>query len=118
MSSETPPPDDDKEFARGNPFARAVRGPKPDDEKATSPVMYVLFGLLSLVLVALFVAALVLPPLFTHTLIIRGVRSHRPGMLVAGLLMATIYFAILWRVGKRLMGPRAAAPPGDSAQKE
>lgn len=101
-----PPDEDDQRFARGNPFARAVRGPAPDDEKATSPVQYIVFGLLSLVLVAIFVAALVLPPMFTHTLIIRGIRSGRPAMLVAGIVMALIYFAILWRVGKRLMAPR------------
>jgi hypothetical protein len=95
---------DERQFARGNPFARAVRG--PDDEKASSPIMYVLFGLLSLVLVAIFVAALVLPPMFTHTLILRGIRSHRPGMLAVGILMALVYFAILWRVGRRLMAPR------------
>jgi hypothetical protein len=114
---QQPPSDDDKHFARGNPFARAVRGPKPDDEKATSPVMYVLFGLLSLVLAAFFVAALVLPPMFTHTLIIRGIRSNRPGMLAAGILMALVYFAIIWRVGKRLMGPRRPdeSPPPDGS---
>jgi hypothetical protein len=110
--SETPP-EDDQQFARGNPFARAVRGPVPDDEKATSPVMYVVFGLLSLVLVAMFVAALVLPPMFMYTLIIRGVRAQRPGMLVAGLVLALVYCAILWRVGRRLMGPGKAPPAAD-----
>jgi hypothetical protein len=115
MSDSPSDGSDEKQFARGNPFARAVRGPVPDDEKATSPVMYVVFGLLSLVLVAIFVAALVLPPLFTHTLILRGIRSNRPGMLIAGLLMALVYVAILWRVGKRLM----SAPKHDQTdQKE
>jgi hypothetical protein len=105
-------PPDDHRFARGNPFARAVA---PDDEKATSPVMYVAFGLLSLVLVALFVAALVLPPMFTHTLIVRGIRSGRPGMLVAGAIMGLMYFAIMWSVGKRLMSkPKPPTPPSDS----
>ena len=91
--------DDEQRFARGNPWARAVR---PDDEKATSPILYVLFGLLSLVLVAFFVAALVLPPMFMHSLIIRGLRSHRPGMLAAGLALAALYFFTLVRVGMKL----------------
>jgi hypothetical protein len=97
--------DEDPGFARGNAFARAVRG--PDDEKATSPIMYVLFGLLSLVLAALFVAALVLPPMFTHTLIVRGIRAQRPGMLALGIAMAGVYFVVLFRAGRRLMAPRA-----------
>lgn len=101
--------DDDRRFVN-NPFARAVV--KPDDEKATSPGLYVLVGLLSLVLAALFVAALVLPPMFVHTLIIRGVRSGRPAMLALGLLFAAIYMMALWSVGKRLMG-RPTPPPND-----
>jgi len=106
--------DDDRRLAN-NPFARAVAGrPDPDDDKASSPVMYVAFGLLSLVMVAIFVAALVLPPLFMHTLIVRGLRSGRPGMLVVGVLLALFYFAIVFAVGKRLMG-RPKQPPADGA---
>src|SRR5258708_28810433 len=101
--------DDDRRFTN-NPFARAVV--KPDDEKATSPVLYVLVGLLSLVLAALFVAALVLPPMFMHTLILRGIRSDRPAMLALGILLALIYLLMLWAVGKRLMG--RPQPPPDS----
>jgi hypothetical protein len=92
-----------------NPFARGL-SPQPDDEKATSPVAYVLVGLLSLVLVVVFVAALVLPPMFMHTLIIRGVRGSRPGMLAAGLVLAAVYFVTLVGVGRRLMGRPAALP--------
>jgi hypothetical protein len=99
--------DDDRRFTN-NPFARAVV--RPDDEKATSPILYVLVGLLSLVLAAVFVAALVLPPMFMHTLIIRGIRSGRPAMLALGLVLAAIYLLILWAVGKRLMG-RPQPPP-------
>jgi hypothetical protein len=95
--------DDDRQLARGNPFARAIR-PEPDDEKAQSPILYVLFGILSLVLVALFVAALVLPPLFTHTLIVRGLRTKHWGMMAAGGVMALVYFFALFSAGKRLMG--------------
>src|SRR3954453_8562712 len=94
-------PEDDRRLA-ANPFARAVV--KPDDEKATSPLLYVLVGLLSLVLAALFVAALVLPPMFMHTLILRGIRGGRPAMLALGLVLAAIYLLMLWAVGKRLMG--------------
>jgi hypothetical protein len=100
--------DEDRRLAN-NPFARALR-PEPDDEKAQSPVAYVLVGLLSLVLVALFVAALVLPPLFMHTLIVRGARTGRPGMLALGLVMAALYFALLVGAARRLMG-RPKPPP-------
>ncbi len=93
--------EDDRRFAN-NPFARAVVN--PDDEKAQSPLLYVLVGLLSLVLAALFVAALVLPPMFMHTLIIRGIRGGHPGMLALGGLVAVVYLMMLWGVGKRLMG--------------
>jgi hypothetical protein len=92
--------DDDRRFAN-NPFARAVV--KPDDDKAQSPVMYVVVGLLSLVLAALFIAALVLPPMFMHTLIIRGVRTGHPAMTALGALVAAIYLMMLWGLGKRLM---------------
>lgn len=106
-------PDDDRRFAN-NPFARAVSGrPAPDDEKAQSPIMYVVFGLLSLVLVAVFVAALVLPPLFMHTLIVRGLRSGRPGMLAMGLILAAIYFLIIFAAGRRLMGKPKTPPPDE-----
>ena len=100
--------DDDRRFTN-NPFARAVV--RPDDEKATSPILYVLVGLLSLVLAAVFVAALVLPPMFMHTLIIRGIRSGRPAMLALGLVLAAIYLVMLWVVGKRLMGRPQQPPP-------
>jgi hypothetical protein len=93
--------EDDRRFTN-NPFARAVV--KPDDEKATSPVLYVFVGLLSLVLAAVFVAALVLPPMFMHTLIIRGIRSDRPGMLALGVLLGLVYLMLIWAVGKKLMG--------------
>ena len=71
--------------------------------------MYVLFGLLSLVLVALFVAALVLPPMFMHTLIMRGMRSGRPGMVAVGAVLAPIYFLVVFAVGKRLDGSAQGA---------
>ncbi len=104
------PTPDDRRFTN-NPFARAVV--RPDDEKATSPVLYVAVGLLSLVLAAVFIAALVLPPMFMHTLIIRGARSGRPAMLALGLVVAAIYLMMLWSIGKRLMS-RPLPPPGDA----
>jgi protein-S-isoprenylcysteine O-methyltransferase Ste14 len=102
--------DDDRRIVN-NPFARAVV--KPDDEKATSPVLYVAVGLLSLVLAALFVAALVLPPMFMHTLIIRGIRGGRPGMIVVGGLLFVIYAMMLWGAGKRIMGRPAPSSSDD-----
>jgi len=112
MTQQDPPPDpspdQDRRIARGNPWARAIR---PDDEKASSPIMYVVVGLLSLVMAAVFVAALVLPPMFMHTLIIRGVRQGRLGMLALGILLALIYLAFLWAIGRRLMSKPAAPPP-------
>ena len=103
-------PDDDRSFGRGNPFARALR-PEPDDDKATSPGMYVLFGLLSLVLIAIFIAAMVLPPLFTYSLIVRGARTGRWGMLTAGVVMGFFYALIFFALGKRLMGAQRSTPP-------
>ncbi len=95
--------EDDRRVARGNPWARAVQ---PDDDKAKSPVMYVVFGLLSLVMIVVFVAALVLPPMFMHTLLIRGARTGRWGMFSLGVVLGLIYLLILWVMGKRLMGPK------------
>jgi hypothetical protein len=106
--------DQDRRFVN-NPFARALGRPAPDDEKATSPILYIAVGLLSLVLFALFVAALVLPPMLMHTLIVRGVRSGRPGMLAAGLVLAAVYALALYAVGKRLMGRPKPPPPDDDA---
>ena len=107
-----------------NEFARALKSASqldphrnvravPDDEKATSPGMYIVFGLLSLVLATLFVAALVLPPLFTHTLIVRGIRTGRTGMLVLGLALAAVYFAMLVAIGRKVMA-RPKPPPSDT----
>lgn len=94
---------DRRSFARGNAFARAIR---PDDEKATSPILYVVFGLLSLVMVGIFLAALFLPPLFIHTLIVRGLRMHRWSLLLAGGILGAIYFTIFFAVGRRLLSAR------------
>jgi uncharacterized membrane protein len=74
----------------------------------------VLFGLLSLVMVAVFVAALVLPPMFMHTLLIRGLRNGRYGMVALGALLALVYLMFLWAVGKRLMGRPKQPPPEDA----
>ena len=82
-----------------------------EPSNAWSNVAYVLVGLLSLVLVVFFVAALVLPPMFMHTLILRGVRTGRPGMLAAGLVLAAVYFAVLVGAGRRVMGRTKAAAP-------
>lgn len=104
-------PDDDRRFVN-NSFARALH-PKPDDEKATSPIMYVAVGVMSLVLVCVFVAALVLPPLFVETMLVRGLRTERWGMFALGLVGALVYFAIIFALGKRLMGRPKARPDGE-----
>ena len=106
--SLAPSEDGGRDFMRGNPFARAFI-PQPDDEKATSPVLYVVFGLLSLFLAAVFVAAMVLPPLFIHTLVIRGIRLDKPGMWCTGLALGALYFWGLIMLGRRLM----RKPPPD-----
>src|SRR4051812_25320196 len=109
----TPDNPDDRRIARGNPWARAIQ---PDDDKARSPVMYVAFGLLSLVMIVVFVGALVLPPMFMHTLLIRGARTGRWGMFSLGVLLALLYLAILWATGKRLMSKPKPPPPDEEAE--
>ena len=109
--SEQDPKDDDRAIARGNPWARAVQ---PDDDKAKSPVMYVVFGLLSLVMIMVFVGALVLPPMFMHTLLIRGIRTERWGLFALGVLLAVIYLLVLWAIGKRLMSKPKPPPSTDA----
>lgn len=104
---------DRQSFARGNPFARAIR---PDDEKATSPILYVVFGLLSLVMVGIFLAALFLPPLFILTLIVRGLRLHRWSLVLAGGVLGLIYFSIFFAMGKRLLSARHTPSPADDEE--
>ncbi len=99
-------PDDDRRFVN-NSFARALH-PKPDDDKATSPVMYVAVGVMSLVLVCVFVAALVLPPLLIETMLVRGLRSERWGMFAMGVIGALFYFAMIVAAGRRIMGRQKA----------
>jgi hypothetical protein len=78
--------------------------PRPDDPKANDPTLYVIFGLLSLVLIALAVGALVLPPMFVYSLM----THHHPFGAIA-LAAAWVLYIIL--IGRKLMKPR---PPEEA----
>jgi hypothetical protein len=78
--------------------------PRPDDPKANDPTLYVIFGLLSLVLIALAVGALVLPPMFVYSLM----THHHPIGAVA-VAAAWVFYIIL--IGRKLMKPRAPDDP-------
>jgi hypothetical protein len=97
--------DDEPGFARGNPFARALRPPAGP----AGPVKRA-FGWLGSVLVALvFGAALLLPLVFAVELIRQGVMRGSVGMVIAGVLVALPYLMFVYRKLKR---GRTPAPPG------
>ena len=77
--------------------------PRPDDPKANDPTLYVIFGLLSLVLIAIAVGGLVLPPMLVYSLM----THHHPVGAVA-LAGAWVVYVIL--IGRKLMSAR---PPKD-----
>jgi hypothetical protein len=64
--------------------------PIPDDERAAHAGRYILTGLLSLVMIALFVGALALPPLFIFAAYRRG---HGP--LGTAILLGYVLFLAL-----------------------
>jgi hypothetical protein len=74
----------------------------PDDPKATSPGLYLVVGLASLVMLAGTVALLVLPPLFLYAAL-----THGHTALAAAL--GSIYFIGLLWVGSRLFRARPRA---------
>jgi hypothetical protein len=49
--------------------------------------------------------------MFMHTLLIRGIRNGRIGMIVAGSVLALVWLTFLWAIGKRLMGRPKEPPP-------
>jgi hypothetical protein len=73
-----------------------------DDERANDPARYIGTGLLSLLFVALAIAALVLPPAFAAGFILRGRGAARP--IGAALLVG--WFGALVFIGRRLMGAK------------
>jgi RsiW-degrading membrane proteinase PrsW (M82 family) len=77
--------------------------PRSDDPKADDPALYVVFGLLSLVLIAVAVGALVLPPMFVYSLL---TRHHTVGAVA----LAAAWVAYIVLVGRKLMSAR---PPDD-----
>lgn len=78
--------------------------PRPDDPKANDPTLYVIFGLLSLGLMAIAVAALVLPPMFVYSLMMR----HHP---IGAVAVAAGWVLYIILIGRKLM--RARPPEGD-----
>jgi hypothetical protein len=82
---------------------RAVRS---DDERADHGVGYVGVGLLSFLLIAVALAAFVLPPAFGAGFILRG----RPALRIVGYGLIAAWMVGLLAVGRRVMG---AAPRSD-----
>jgi hypothetical protein len=78
--------------------------PRPDDPKANDPALYVIFGLLSLVLIAIAVGALVLPPMFVYSLM-----THNHPIGAVALAAGWVLYIIL--IGRKLMSAR---PPSDA----
>lgn len=77
---------------------------QPDEPTARDPVQYVLFGLVSLLLWALAIAVIALPPWFAVAYFTRG----RPGIAAA---LAVPWLAVMLYLGSRLM--RARGRPED-----
>jgi len=73
--------------------------PRPDDPKANDPTLYVIFGLLSLVLIALAVGALVLPPMLVYSLM----THHHP---IGAVALAAAWVVYIVLIGRKLMKPR------------
>jgi hypothetical protein len=77
--------------------------PRPDDPRANDPALYVIFGLASLLLIALAIGAMVMPPLFVYSLL----THHHP---VGAVALASGWIGYLVWVGQKLMRAR---PPED-----
>lgn len=82
------------------------RGVVADDERADHAGSYIGVGLLSLLLIAVAMAAFVLPPAFAAGFILKG----RPALRVAGYALLCVWLAGMLLVGRRIMAP---LPPDD-----
>ena len=81
------------------------RRPLPDDEKANSPILYVAFGLASVLLILAGLVLVFFPPAFAASIVIRGVRSGRPLLRAAGYALFALWFIAFSLLGRRLMAP-------------
>jgi hypothetical protein len=75
--------------------------PRPDDPKANSPGLYVIFGLVSLVLLGLAVAGMALPPLFIYAALVRGHTALAVALTVAYALYLGLLARKLFRARPR-----------------
>ena len=67
-------------------------------------------GLASILLVALALAALVVPPALAAHFVIRGARAGQPALKYLGIGLLVVWFCGFVFVGRKVMSPR---PPPD-----
>jgi hypothetical protein len=77
----------------------------PDDEKANSPILYVLFGLLSVGMILGALVLLFFPPAIAAGLFVRGGVTGRPALRWIGGALFAVWLVVFWRVGRRIMSP-------------
>jgi hypothetical protein len=80
--------------------------PRPDDEKATDPILYVIVGLASLVLILLGLLLLFFPPVFAAGLVVRASRGGSATLKWIGIALFVAWFIGFYFVGRRVMAPR------------
>jgi hypothetical protein len=86
---------------------------RPDDEKASDPILYVVVGLASLVLILLALLLLFFPPVFAAGLVVRAGRGGRPALRWIGIALFAVWFVAFYLVGRRVMAPRRPGPNDD-----
>lgn len=78
-----------------------------DDERASSPGLFIFVGLISMAMMALALTLLVVPPALSAHLVIRGGRTGSLVMRLGGYGLMAAWFAGLVWVGRRMMGAPA-----------
>ena len=77
---------------------------------------YVLIGLFSIVLGALGVGALVLPPGIAYSLVVRGLEQSKMPWVVLGSITGAIWLVLLFAAGEYFQHPNPDAPAPDRAK--
>jgi hypothetical protein len=95
------------------PTSVSHRRPAPDDEKANSPVLYVVFGLASVGLIVLAIVLLFFPPAIAAGLVIRGARSAQPILRFVGYGLLAGWFVAIVLLGRRVMSAPERLPPDE-----